>query len=412
MEESEINKIYAMDKKRLLNYYERIKKQFNHLDHLQQITTFLNNQSIGTSFDEVLSILEYFSTKIKDGKNILDFAFEWIKAQKLRLLYKIHLGSANYPKGDFELAVDDCISAFFLEYDKYIRKILKQEIQEYDIAALFEVFFIPYETKNLNLKLILKRQKQKVPTIYDGTKKIKTRITTLRSGLSQIIINDYKKIFLSKIEKKPLKTRKKIAKIEEINKDNRVFDGLLIESMVKSYCINKSKILPKEIEKAIDHFLSSYFEFDRYYKYENFKENLIKHLGKSIFSGLTEKLRKSYSLKKLSSIIIYALRKLNENDKKIELDGLTWKDNLLLVLKEGIVEFIDDLFEPNLIFQKIEKWVFNQELNAFFDLNLNNNQYREKLEAFLTEKKMELLERLTIIRNKTQEFKSMKRKKK
>ncbi len=149
MEESEINKIYAMDKKRLLNYYERIKKQFNHLDHLQQITTFLNNQSIGTSFDEVLSILEYFSTKVKDEKNILDFAFEWIKAQQIRLIYKRHLSSATYPRGDFELAVDDCISAFFLQYDKYIRKILKQEIQEHEIAALFEIFLFHMKLKIL-----------------------------------------------------------------------------------------------------------------------------------------------------------------------------------------------------------------------------------------------------------------------
>ncbi|MHA1660435.1 MAG: hypothetical protein ACTSUT_15085 [Promethearchaeota archaeon] len=180
--------------------------------------------------------------------------------------------------------------------------------------------------------------------------------------------------------------------------------------MIKSYCINKSKILPKEIEKAIDIFLSSYFEFDKSYKYGNFKEKLIKHLGKSIFFGLTENLRKSYSLKKLSSIIIYALRELNENDKKKELDGFTFKNKLLLVLKEGIVEIIDNLFKPNLIFQKIKKWVFNQELNAFFDLNLNNYQYREKLEAFLKEKRIGLLEKLTIIRNKTQEFRSIKRK--
>ena len=60
MESTELEDIYKIDGKRLLNYYERIKNQFKNLDELEVVVKFLNNQSIGTSTEEVREVLAYY----------------------------------------------------------------------------------------------------------------------------------------------------------------------------------------------------------------------------------------------------------------------------------------------------------------------------------------------------------------
>jgi len=187
MEEINLEQVYKIDKVRLHGYYERIKNQYSDLDPLQIIAKFLNTQSIGEYVNDIFSVLNYYKAKIK--KSILDFAFEWIRAQKIRFEYKKYLIRAQFP--NYELAVDECIHRFFLKYDRYIRKLLKDDIKEYEISALYEMFFIPFDTMKFNITSILNKNKSKVPTIYRETKRLDTKIMTLRSALSEIIRNDY-----------------------------------------------------------------------------------------------------------------------------------------------------------------------------------------------------------------------------
>ena len=105
--------------------------------------------------------------------------------------YKKYLIRAQY--SNLKLAVDDCIFLFFLNYDKYMRKLLKNNIKEYDISALYEIFFATFDAKNFNISQILERHKNKVPTIFKENQRIDTKIMTLRAGLSEIIKKDYER---------------------------------------------------------------------------------------------------------------------------------------------------------------------------------------------------------------------------
>ena len=136
---------YKIDKERLISYYNRIKRQSSKddQDELSMIAKFLLNQSIGSSYNDIYDILLYFKDKIIVGKSLLDFAIEWIRAQKIRLEYKKYLIRAQYPQNNLALAIDDCIFRFFLDIDKYLRTLIKQNIQEYNFSTLYEIFFSP-----------------------------------------------------------------------------------------------------------------------------------------------------------------------------------------------------------------------------------------------------------------------------
>ena len=118
MEDMEFENKYRIDKERLSNYYERIKNQSKEKGLIDHITNFLINQSISSSFEDVFDTLAYFEDKIVEGQGLLDLAFEWIRAQKIRVEYKKYLIRAQYPTNDLCLAVDDCIYRFFLSYDE------------------------------------------------------------------------------------------------------------------------------------------------------------------------------------------------------------------------------------------------------------------------------------------------------
>jgi hypothetical protein len=158
MEGIEFENVYKIDKARLSKYYERIKSQNKELLAIENITNFLVNQSIGSSFDEVFSTLNYFEDKIVERKNLLDLAFEWIRAQKIRLEYKKYLIRAQYPNNDLSLAVDDCIYRFFLDYDNYIRKLFKTEVREHNFSALYDIFFSPFDKKGLMKDIFITSQ--------------------------------------------------------------------------------------------------------------------------------------------------------------------------------------------------------------------------------------------------------------
>ncbi len=153
MEEPNFEKLYRIERDKLLRYYERLKSLYKNLGPIQLIGRFLINQSTGSSYNDVYETLLYFRDKIADDRELLDLAFEWIIAQKIRLEYKKYLIRAQYPYNNLSLAVDDCIFKFFLEYDRYLRKLFKEDIREYNFSALYEIFFSPYESKNLNINV-------------------------------------------------------------------------------------------------------------------------------------------------------------------------------------------------------------------------------------------------------------------
>jgi hypothetical protein len=200
-EEIEFDKISVIDEARLHNYYDRIQNQFSSLTPIQIVARFLNSQSIGTSMNDVLRVLEYYQEKIDKENSILDFAFEWIRAHKIRFQYKKYLGSAQFP--DYKLAIDGCIFLFFSKYDKLLRRLFKSEIKEYEISAIFNIFFNPNEKKYHEFNKIMDEQRNNVPTIFEGKNKIDISLITIRSGLSDIIEDDYNKIMIgTQIHKK------------------------------------------------------------------------------------------------------------------------------------------------------------------------------------------------------------------
>ncbi len=341
MENVNIEEIYKIDKERLLGYYNRIKNQFKFLEPTQIIAKFLINRSIGSN--DVFDTLLYFKDKLADGKELLDLAFEWIRAQKIRLEYKKYLIRAQYPHNNLSLAVDDCIFKFFLEYDKYIRNLLKEDIREHNLSVLYEIFFSPYESKNLNIQDILERHIDKVHTHHHEMEKINTNIIVLRSGLSIIVVKDYEDVLFARKEEKIKKELKfKKTTTYEIEQENK-FEGLLIERLIKTYCISSKEISEKEIENAVSQFLSSYFKFGVLYTFDSFKDLLIHNLAEDIFSGLSEKLKQANTMENIKYLALNVITIFSKTIKSKKLDGMAWKKDLTPLLKTFAVKFINNL---------------------------------------------------------------------
>jgi len=332
---------YKIDKERLISYYRRIKRQFQDQDQLSMITKFLVNQSIGSSYDDIYGILLYFSDKIINGKSLLDFAIEWIRAQKIRLEYKKYLIRAQYPQNNLALAIDDCIFRFFLDIDKYLRTLIKGNIQEYNFSALYEIFFSPYDTKNLNIEDILLRHMHNVPTHFQGSIKINVNVIILRSALSNLIVKDYEDVLFSRREEEIMNKEQLNVNVKSKKKIIYEFNGSLLERMIKTYCIGKKQILHSEIEKAVSQFLSSYLRFGSFYKFAEFKDNMTKCFAEDIICGLTDNRKSLIQKNHLESAISNALMEFNKLNCDLELDGLAMKNDLTPILKGIVISLID-----------------------------------------------------------------------
>ena len=341
MECIEFENKYKIDKERLISYYNRIKRQFKDQDQLSMIAKFLVNQSIGSSYEDIYGILLYFKDKIIIGKSLLDFAIEWIRAQKIRLEYKKYLIRAQYPQNNLALAIDDCIFRFFLDIDKYLRTLMKKNIQEYNFSALYEIFFSPYDTKNLNIDDILLRHMHNVPTHFQGSNKINVNIIILRSALSNLIVKDYEDVLFSRKEEELTKKKQLSKKIKSEKKIIYEFKGSLLERMIKTYCISKKQIDPSEIEKAVSQFLSSYLRFGSFYKFAEFKDNMIKCFADDIILGLTDNLKSQVQKNQLESTISHALMEFNKSHWDLELDGQALKNDLTPTLKDIVIGLIN-----------------------------------------------------------------------
>lgn len=345
MEDLSVEETYKIEKDKLLRYYNRIQNQFKHSGEVQIVTKFLINQAIGTNSKDVYDTLIYYRNKLIEEKDLLDLAFEWIRAQKIRLEYKKYLIRAQYPNNNLSLAVDDCIFRFFLEYDNYIRKIIKKDTKEHNFSGLYEIFFSPYESKNLNIKDILERHIDDVPTHFEGMEKIDMNIIILRSALSNIIVKDYENVLFARKEEK-LKKEIKITKTAAYKPEPvSNFKGLLIERMIKTYCISKKEISEKEIENAVAQFLSSYLKFGTLYNFDNFKELLIQSLTQDIYLALTESLKKKNTLDNIKYLILNVITIFNKTIKVRKLDGLAWKKDLTPILKTFVIKFVNNLHD-------------------------------------------------------------------
>jgi len=332
-EKSEIENLYKIDRVKILRYYDRLKNQLKDSSPVQIVARFLINQSIGSGYQEVFDTLLYFRDKIEEDKELLDLAFEWIRAQKIRLEYKKYLIRAQYPLNNLSLAIDNCIFRFFLEYDKHIRKLLKKGISEYNFSTLYEIFFSPYESKNLDVKDILERHIDKVPTHYQGIEKINTNIIVLRSGLSLIIVKDYENVLFSRREEKARNELKFTKKATTDRQVENKFEGFLIDRIIKTHCIRKIQITEREIEGAVSQFLSSYFKFGRIYNFDDFKELLIRNLVDDITSALPSKLKTIHTGDKIKKSLLNVMNRFSRNSKVRKLDGLAWKNDLKPILK-------------------------------------------------------------------------------
>ncbi len=427
-EQEEVDNLFTIDEERLASYYHRMKQKFQNLSNLQLAAKFLSSQSIGTTSHEVLEILRHFENKLTFNREIFDFTLEWIRAQKIRLEYKKYLVQTNYPNDDLALAIDDCISCFFLNYDRFLRKLLEKEIKEYEIAALYEIFFNDYVAEVLKIEDILNKYEKNYPQ-SSSDEPLHINIITLRMGLSNVIVKDYVNILYSRKDN----IRKKNS-LPAINVDTTEYDGkfrgTLLERIIKTFLIKKGTLEPKELEKSIEQFLNSYFKFGQFYEYPEIIDVLVQSLTEDILTGLTDNFKPLYQESYLKMLISSELREREDLEKYKKLDGIAWINDLKPILKNFLMKFIDRLLDPKNIQVKDNKIRFEvyknpvigkdnlkdgesqkqNPLDEIFDLNLNVEQYREKLEELINSMDLTLIQKKALIRSKIQEFRELKRK--
>ncbi|MFX1407693.1 MAG: hypothetical protein ACFFBW_12135 [Promethearchaeota archaeon] len=335
MEEIQFNKLFNIDKERLHSNFQRIQNLNKDLNSKEIIAKFLYTQSIGTSTDQISEILTYFRNKLTKDNELLDFAFEWIRANKIRLEYKKYITLNDYQA--YTTALDDAIFLFFLKYDEYLRPLFLSTLEEYEFSTLYQIIFNPKQSESINLTELLEKNKAKIHNIIIDGEKIDTKIYTLREGLSDMIRNDYNEGIPSDI--KILDSEKQLVINDAIEKD---FDGTMVERLIKFYCFQKRKIDKKEFTMAINQFLSSYFEFGIFYDFNKFKEKLVSSFADYIYSGLTKNY-KVQSIESLQNELNLVIEEFEKNLKQMRLKGKAWIEDIKPILQNFIEKFIEHL---------------------------------------------------------------------
>jgi len=188
--------LYKINRERFLDNYrvtENILKS-TEKNKVKIIAQWLvDNQSVGPSQESNVEIINYYSKYLKKDKTLLDFALEWIRAQKIRSRYMLHLIKTHFPSDNSNLVIDYFISSFFLKYNKILRNLFKDTIQEYELSALLEIIFASEREQNFIFENHMEKHKNnpQCPTLFKGSERIDTSILTLRSGLANIIKRDY-----------------------------------------------------------------------------------------------------------------------------------------------------------------------------------------------------------------------------
>jgi hypothetical protein len=324
---------FKIDDERLLWNYKRIERMFKDSDQGEVLAKFLINQSVGFTPDRIRDILNYYKPYISKNKTMLDFAFEWVRANKIRFDYKKVIDLATYE--DPNSAIDDTIFHFFLDYDKYIREFFIKNISEIEICALYQIFFNPKQVDSTNMDSFFRKKELRVHTIFIRKDQVNTNIFTLREGLSSMINKDYNELHNPKNQIKS-ERQKPSGKAFSMTTN---FNGTMLERLIKSYRFSKRKMVERELENSISSFLSSFLKFGQIYKYEDFKDKLIQNLTDSLCAGVPES-HKFDSLKILFSDKLLNFEKILKNQK---LDGLAWIKDLKPILKEIVIELVDTL---------------------------------------------------------------------
>lgn len=333
LEKIKFKQVFKLDDDRLLRNYERINRMFKNCEYTEILAKFLINQSIGLSPERIIDILNYYKLKLHNDRSLLEFAFEWVRANKIRFDYKKFINLAKYE--DLNSAIDDTIFHFFLDYDEYIRDFFIKDISETEICALYEIFFNPKEVDSINLDALFSKHEVRVHTISKNKNKVNTNIFTLREGIKSMIKKDYSEFHVSKVQIKNGRQKSSI-KPSSIRTN---FDGTMLERLIKSYCFNKRKIVERELENSISSFLSSFLRFGQIYKYEDFKGNLEQNLTDSLIAGLPE----SQEFDSMNNLISANFCDFEKTLNAQRLDGSAWIKDLIPILKEFVTKFIDTL---------------------------------------------------------------------
>ncbi|MFX1497864.1 MAG: hypothetical protein ACFFBH_10080 [Promethearchaeota archaeon] len=302
---------------------------------IEIIAKFLDNQSIGSSIIVISEILTYFEKQFSKDNDLLDFAFEWIRANKIRLEYKKYVNIRDFKA--YTIALDELIFLFFLKYDEILRPLFKDTIEEYEFTTLYQIFFNPKQSTPVNLIALLEKNKARVPSVTINGERINTKIHTLREGLSDMIKDDYEEGLPSDI--KIIKYDKKLSNENATEND---FDGTMIERLIKFYCFQKRKIDKKEFTLAINRFLSSYLQFNKFYNFDEFKEKLISSFVDFITSGLTQNYD-NISIETIQNELSLVIVNFEKNLQDTRLKGKAWIEDLKPVLQNFVEKFIDQL---------------------------------------------------------------------
>jgi hypothetical protein len=330
----QFNKLYNFDEKRLYSAYQRIQNMHQDLNATDIITNFLYNQTITNSKDQISELLTYFEKKLALNKQLLDFAFEWIRANKIRLEYKKYITLNEYR--DPLIALDDAIFLFFMKYDELLRPLFSDTMEDYEFSTLYHIIFSPKQSENFELVSLLENFKARVPSISINGEKINIKIHALREGLSEMIKFDYNEGLPSDIR---IIIEKKDGNQHTPQKE---FDGTMVERLVKFYCFQKRDIDQKEITMAITQFLSSFFQTAVFYDFGDFKQKLVDSFMDYVHSGLTEYFE-YHSIEDSRGELASMIQEFENSLKQLRLKGKAWIEDLKPLLQDFLEHFIERL---------------------------------------------------------------------
>ena len=422
-ENIDIKSLYPIDEERLSEYYERIKKKYSKKSPIEIGASFLISQSIGSNESEIIPILKYFQEKNFFGSRLIDFIFEWIRAQRIRLEYKKYLIRTDYPKNSEKLAIDDCISRFFVIYDKYIRSVIDTQMPDYILATLYSIFFRDYSNK-LNFSQILKKYKDKLPP--DLFEDISIDAYALRLSISDIIARDYKRVVVSRQAEngEKLESDNRMKKPKGRKVKDREFKCSLLEKTIKTYFIKKEKIEPKSIDNASTQLLNTYFKSGELYRFLDFYQVLIDSLTNTIYDSLTDEFKELYHKDRLRKLIRDIVVSVKDVEEREVLDGIAWINDLKPILNQLITIIFKKVINfdiltareslvceekiPEVNFEEIKEDIGKLEdfdLKKLCSLDYTPDQFRTLMEDTLNEADVGLIRKRNYIRGKMQEFK-------
>ena len=427
-EDTSLSEIYKLDEQRLYDFYERIKKRYQDLSEIEIAAKFLVSQSIGPSESEIQKILKFFRNKEFLGIKLLDFIFEWVRAQKIRLEYKRYIILQEYPGENINLAIDDSISRFFLAYDIYLRNVIKKEIPKYIFAVIYKIFFYDYENNAFDLLEILEQCREGIPPeLFNNDH---SNIIILRLGLKEIIKKDYQRIIQSRKDIKDTEDFFKGKEATEKEEEEDQFNFSLLEKILKTYFIKKKKINPKEIEKAAVQLLNSYFKFSKIYAYKEFNQKLLDFLTENLFESFIQDFRAIYNRERLEQLISRYLKKIEEVNKDKKLGGVAWVHDLTPIITELMINVFEELLDFNILKQQKASVTFPDKSNINIEnikrkikslqglsieecnsLNLDLEQFRIFLESILEETDLSIIKKRNYLRKHMDLYRANKKNK-